>query len=131
MRRPVGPIVLPEQGGDLLVAGPGGHAGRPLAAVGGPVVPQLRDAGGDRGEAGLHLPAAPGAAGERFDLVEVEQAAFPVLGPLRGEQTSADVGVEGRQLHPQAPRRLLALEQLAHEPSLGRYIDLINIYNPR
>ncbi len=71
------------------------------------------DRGGDRGQPGGPAAlAAPG--GERLDLGQVEEAAPGGRVPLRLEQAAADVGVEGRDLDPEAPSGLLGGEHAVH-----------------
>ena len=73
---------------------------------------------GHRGQPRLHQPGPAGATGQLLDVVDVEEAAPAVVARVRDEQAAADVGVEGGQLHPEPPRRLLALEHPGHASRL-------------
>ncbi len=88
-------------------------------SVGGAVVADLGDAGRNRGDPGLHPPAASRPPGESFDVVQVEEASARVGGRVRLEHAPAHVCVEGRELHTEPPGRLFALEHPCHRRRLA------------
>ena len=80
------------------------------AAVEGPALGELGDRCRDGGHAGLDRPRLPGATGQPFDLVGVEQAPPAGRRRMRHEEPPAHVGVERVHLYAEPASGLFALE---------------------
>ena len=105
----------PEELGDLLEAGALCQLGRALPPVQRPeLLVELGHGGGDGGEPGRGLPAAPAPRGQDLDVGQVEQAAPGSGVAVRLQQAAADVGVKGRHLDAEAAGRLLGGEHAFH-----------------